>query len=351
MLTRPESPIDDPELLDLMMRDEEKQKPIYRAGPFWRAMAESVCAQIKRVGIGDFRGSSSTIGWGFCDNVYQDVRIKYSPRKPGVLDRLLSCTPIFRHLNANFEEQLSLTRTYETWAREAAYGKILRNPRTQYLLEKYSLADTVRFGCLDRLEINRAPVSRHYLKLLDQHDRSAQHLDFTKVRIAFEIGGGFGINTHIWLQNYPNIRKFLYLDIAPNLYVGTQYLKSLYGSVVRDYRETRSLRKISFENNESLEIITIAPWQIECTETQIDLFMNAHSFAEIPEDSVANYAAFASQFMHQDSQISLSTYYSPEGSPVLTADKLPTFFPGRNFTKSEHENLDGGGATFFYLSR
>jgi putative sugar O-methyltransferase len=342
--------VDDPTLLDLMIADEEGQNPLYKAGPFWKSMADDARAQIRQKGLIDFRGSSSTIGWGFADNVFQDVRVKYSRQKASLIDRLVEKTAAYKRLAVLFDEQVNLARTYETWAREAAYAKILRNPRSEMLLEQYSLNDTTDFGCVDKLTIGEKTVSRHYLKLLDQHDATTENIDYNKATTVFEIGGGFGINAHILIENYPNIRKFIYLDIAPNLYVGTQYLKSFYGDSVRDYRQTRTAEMLEFSPNDTLEILAITPWQIEMVRASVDIFLNAHSFAEIPENAVSNYAQHAMSLMHPDSQIALSTYECPEGSPVIAADRLPSFFPDRNFIKVDKEYIDGGGRTFFYLS-
>ena len=67
-------------------------------------------------------------------------------------------------------------------------------------------------------------------------------------RLTFEIGGGVGTNVHLVLENYKNIRKVLYLDIPPNLYVGTQYLKAFYGNAVSDYRTLKTLDSIKFSS-------------------------------------------------------------------------------------------------------
>ena len=85
-------------------------------------------------------------------------------------------------------------------------------------------------------------------------------------------------------ENYPNIRKVLYLDVPPNLYIGTQYLKVFYGDRIRDYRETRSLSTIQFSNDKEIEIIAIAPWQLSQVSAQFDIFHNAHSFVEMPQE-------------------------------------------------------------------
>lgn len=76
-----------------------------------------------------------------------------------------------------------------------------------------------------------------------------------------EIGGGFGANLHITLFNFPNIRKIIYVDIAPNLYIATQYLRSFYGDSVKDISTAK--KNFSFAETEDLEIFCILPSQIE----------------------------------------------------------------------------------------
>jgi putative sugar O-methyltransferase len=126
--------------------------------------------------------------------------------------------------------------------------------------------------------------------LLAQHDQIAHAAKYKVAKSLFEIGGGFGVNVHLVLENYPNIRKVLYLDVPPNLYIGTQYLKVFYGDRLRDYRETRSLSTIQFSNDKEIEIIAIAPWQLSQVSAQFDIFHNAHSFVEVPQETVQFYA-------------------------------------------------------------
>ncbi len=341
--------IDDFDLLRSMLDDEQKQSAIYRPGPFWRKLAEDAASRLKETGLSDFRGYSA-VAFGFADCINIDVNKSHPEYTPTFLDHLAMRSSIFRRLQTLFGEQQHLTACYELWMRDYLCKGLLRNPRTPHLLAKYKLADTLRFGCQDFVEIDGSKYARHYLKLLDQHDYVAQKLDFGRIRSVFEIGGGFGINTHILMQNYPNIRKFLYLDIPPNLYVGTQYLRALYPGAVKDYRDTRTLKTIKFSSNDSLEIIAISSWQIERCENQIDLFYNAHSFAEIPEDAVRNYVKHIERLLTPDGSIALLTYDCPPGSPVLPADDLPTFFAGRAFEKQKQENLDFSQANFFYTS-
>ena len=47
--------------------------------------------------------------------------------------------------------------------------------------------------------------------------------NFKNIRSFFEIGGGFGSNIHFLLTNFQNIKKIVYLDTVPNIFVGTEY--------------------------------------------------------------------------------------------------------------------------------
>ena len=92
------------------------------------------------------------------------------------------------------------------------------------------------------------------------------------------------------LTNFKNVKKVVFLDRVPNLYVGTEYLRSFFGNSVIDYTKTKEMKEIKFKDDESLEIYCIAPWQIEKLNIEIDHFHNACSFVEMPPKVIQNYA-------------------------------------------------------------
>ena len=104
-----------------------------------------------------------------------------------------------------------------------------------------------------------------------------------------EIGGGFGANIHLLLENFKNIKKIFYIDIVPNLFVGTEYLRGLFGKSVKDYSTTRNQSEISFEKNNILEIICIPPWEMKKISSKVESFHNAASFQEMSFEQVENY--------------------------------------------------------------
>jgi putative sugar O-methyltransferase len=251
---------------------------------------------------------------------------------------LVSVKP-FKNL---FESQVSLTRQHFLEGLEALNAYYAIHPRVSELLGKYKINfDTTLGGCETFLTYGDHRISHIYLKLLDTLDYMDSSVNLSKVRSVIEIGGGFGVNVDMQIQLFPNIRKFLYVDIAPNLYVGTQYLKTKYGASVVDFQMSKDLTEIKFKSNDSLEIFCILPMQIEKVNSKFDLFHNAHSFVEMPRESVVNYASQVRKLLNENGRIYLVTYdgynhltISPEElsqlvSPSLSISKKPTLRQGR----------------------
>ena len=76
------------------------------------------------------------------------------------------------------------------------------------------------------------------------------------------------------ITNFPNIKKILYLDAVPNIYVGTKYLEHHFGKKVKNYLDLKNLDKIRFQDNDELEILCIPPWLIEKVDVEIEHFHN-----------------------------------------------------------------------------
>jgi hypothetical protein len=90
----------------------------------------------------------------------------------------------------------------------------------------------------------------------------------------------------------PHLRVIANVDIVPVLYLSTQFLRSVDGVEVVDYREMREHVSIAVEPAGSdVRLYQMAPWQLPKLEGQIDYFFNAFSFQEMEEEVVRNYAA------------------------------------------------------------
>jgi putative sugar O-methyltransferase len=340
---------DDEALLALMLGDASRQNELYRPGAYWSRKTRNTTDQIRRLGIGDFRGASSSIGLSFTDSVHVDVRYDLCGGLRGALRVLLTSMFPF---NMIFGAQVSLTRSHEAEARRLRSLVLGSDPRVVELVERYSIPPSLLGGCLDSVVIGERRVATYYLNLLHQHDRVAGSCPFTGISSMLEIGGGFGAHVHCLVENYPRLRKIVYLDIPPNLYIGTQYLRAIYGTSVRDYRQTRELADIEFSSNDALEILAIAPWQIERLRVGVDLLYNAHSFVEMPEHAIANYAQRVAALPGFDRmRVVMLTYGNFDPRTTLPPDRLPGFFPAKTFSRTEFPMLDRSFAVISFVSQ
>jgi len=174
------------------------------------------------------------------------------------------------------------------------------------LSNKYKFENTTNFGCVRKITYLDKEISVHYLEIANRINKLSSSFNFNKINSFFEIGGGFGANVHFLATNFPNIKKIVYLDAVPNIYVGTEYLRYHFKDKVKDYTTLKNLNKINFLKNNDLEILCIPPWLIEKLDIEIDHFHNACSFVEMPKKVVENYCKFIKKF--KTKEISLISY-------------------------------------------
>jgi putative sugar O-methyltransferase len=339
---------DDLELFDIMLTDSKSQPPLYHPGPYWATKSQNAANEIKRCGIADFRGSTNLVGMSYADNLYIDIRDTYNHGLRRLARWLTKTYP----LSKIYESQVRQTESYAN--ESIIYSQEILNikEKTRNLLNKYTIPYSLLGKCLRKAEVDGHDYSIHYLNLLEQHDNIASRIKFNDAYSIFEIGGGFGTNIHLLLENYKNIRKVLYLDIPPNLYVGTQYLKAFYGTAVFNYRDLKHLDSIKFAADDNIEIFCIAPWQIEKFESAVDIFMNSHSFVEMPNNIVKNYVDKFNGFHESiNAAIALTTYDDFDLNTTFHPSELPTFFKDRKFDYFEVDTLlNSSRKNLFFVS-
>jgi putative sugar O-methyltransferase len=339
---------DDLQLLDLMVADARKQPPLYSPGPYWAAKTRNTVNEIRRCGIARFRSSTNLIGLSYADNLLVDVRNAYSHGMRRILRWLTRTYPLGRVYDA----QVRWTESYALQTLTYIQEILAQKPAVRELLKRYRLPYSLLGDCSAKIRLDGQSLSIHYLDMLERHHNLAQHVDFSRAGSVFEIGGGFGADIHMLLENYPNIRKVLYLDVPPTLYVGTQYLKAFFGRAVCDYRASRQRSSLRFAADDQLEILCIAPWQIEAFVDRVDLLMNCNSFVEMPRAVVQNYADRFSRFQDAErAAVALSTYDRTDPDSLLEAGELPHFFRGRAFERFEAQTLaDSSHRDLYFVS-
>ena len=202
-----------------------------------------------------------------------------------------------------------------------------RNLEVQKIISKYKFENTTEFDCIRKFDYRQKEYSSFYIEIANRIKNLSLHFDFSKINSFFEIGGGFGANIHFLLTNFPNVKKIIYLDVVPNIFVGTEYLKKFFGKNVKDYSVTKKLNKISFDDNNEIEIICIPPWEIEKLDVKLDHFHNAASFVEMPKKVIENYCKYIKKF--EINQLSLISYSNFDNTTTFDPRLLNNFFENK----------------------
>ena len=307
-------------LLNELIKDEKKiDKSLYSSGPYWDHKNSRAVIEIKKKGLNDFRGINAGIGTSFADNLVLDIRNEFNI-KGRIIGKIFSL-PL---LNIIFNGQLNTTKNYIDLFIKNQAIVYQNNQNVQNLIKKFKFENVTDFGCIQSFEYLKKNYSCHYLKMAHRINELSKSFDFKNIKSFFEIGGGFGANIHFLITNFPNIKKILYLDVVPNIYVGTEYLRYHYKEKVKDYLELKNLDTINFSKNNDLEIFCIPPWLIEKVETEIDHFHNAASFVEMPKKVISNYVNFINKFKIKE--ISLLSYDRFDPETTFNPEELNHFF-------------------------
>ena len=310
-------------LLNNLIKDEKTiNRSLYSSGPYWDYKNSRSILEIKKKGLSDFRGTSAGIGTSFTDNIVLDIRNEFNT-KGRIIGKIFSL-PI---LNKIFNGQLNLTQNYINNFIKNQAIVYQNNKNIENLINKYQFTNTTEFGCIQIFEKFGKKYSTSYLQMADRIDKLSKSFNFKNTNSFFEIGGGFGANIHFLITNFPNIKKILYLDAVPNIYVGTKYLEHHFGKKVKNYLELKNLDKISFQKNDELEILCIPPWLIEKVDVEIDHFHNAASFVEMPKIVIDNYVKFIKKFKTRE--ISLISYDGYDLKTTFNPEELNLFFENK----------------------
>jgi putative sugar O-methyltransferase len=318
------------ELLLSLLKDYKNTNALYKAGPYWDKKGEMAVKDIKRFGIIDFRGGGNTIGASFTDTATIDVRPLWNS---GLQNYISFFQTKIYPFNKLFDFQVAYSENYFHLLNERINYSILNDHELLLMLKKFKPPEeNIKGGCKTYCSIEGINVSHHYIEDLWRLRNISQQIELGENKTYFEIGGGFGSFVHCILKNYNKVRKVVYLDIPPNLYIGTQYLRSFYGDAVKDYNELRTTTKISFKDDDSLEIFCIASWQIENLRCEIDWFHNSNSFVEMPKSIAENYGKFVKNLMSKNGSISLLSYSNFDSATTYDPAELPNILNHRKDT-------------------
>ena len=339
---------EDIEFLHLLMASQQQHGGnFYSPGPYWHSKTQATMRELKKNGLLNFRAFGNPATASFSDAPMIDTRKDFAGIRFEVVNFLTNLFPI----NKIFNAQVDYTTNYAEQITNLESIILNKSKVVPSLTKKYIIPEVTDLGgaVLCSL-IGDQKISHHYLELLRRLDVTLEDFDITKKRSYFEIGGGFGANLHLLISNFSNLRKFIYLDIAPNLYFGTQYLKAFYGDHVVDCARNSEKTQISFANNNELEILCILPHQIENLKCSIDVFHNANSFVEMPRRVVKNYATWIKKLMDPEKGIiTFNSYVDLDIGATFHPDEIPEMF-SIDFKKKTHNTLIGINKEYSYFA-
>lgn len=340
---------DDKVLLKKMIDTQKKVPLIYQPGPYWLKKAKISYNELLSKGIKNFRSMDNNATQSYGDALLLDATSQYNEVK-GFLARI---TKKIFPFNKFLLAQKQLTRVYINELIKAESSALNSSERVRYLVGKYKISEGQLLGEVDRKSIVYGVMrSHHFIHMLDLFDRMIEKITIVDGSKYMEIGGGFGVNVFLMVQNFPQVKKYIYVDIAPNLYVGTQFLKANFGKSVKDFSNYASQSTISFidDDDTELEIICLLPHQTQYIASEIDIFHNANSFVEMPKEVVRNYAFNVSKILSDKGVVLLSSYGNFNLSSTFDPDDLCNFFDF-TFIKYRKKLILGSEEQRFYIGK
>jgi len=329
------------DLLNNLLFDHKKNmSTLYSAGPYWDYKTKKILYWLEKKGLKDFRGLDSGVGTSYTDNIVIDIR-----NELGAKGRLVSKLFKFPYLNRVFSSQKKISSNLSKDLIKFKKLYYENNKKVDYLLSNYKIDRSIEFGCEDKFEYKNNEYSTLYLNMCERIDNIKQFIELNKIRSYFEIGGGFGSNIHLLINNFSNIKKIIYADIFPNLFIGTEYLRKFFGTSVTDFNTLKNFKEIKFKDDNELEILCIPPWMIKNINSSIDSFHNASSFQEMTLEQVTNYKNLIKKIVKSNS-LSLIVYEGFEINKTLSPTIINKIFENK-LKISEFETIDK--RKLFYL--
>jgi putative sugar O-methyltransferase len=280
---------DDPALLSMMVQGAQQSGPLWIATPYWQGYRDRILRELARSGLRGMRNNQILLK-GFAFGGMPRPELPSTPFKRAVW-QLLASLPGVRRILA--EHDRIFAAEYE---RHKATRRNLARVAMDEIAKTFpdlkppiGLANDDADDAFTWRGHVLVPAYAMYLsRIADFYTR----IPSKEVTSILEIGPGLGLSTLAHMTLNPHLRIVANVDIVPVLYLSTQFLRSVDGVDVVDYRAMREHVSIAVEPADSgVRLYQMAPWQLPKLEGQIDYFFNAFSFQEMEEEVVRNYAA------------------------------------------------------------
>lgn len=278
---------DDPALLSMMIQGASQSGPLWIATPYWQGYRDRILRELARNGLRGMR-NNQTLLKGFAFGGMPRPELPALGWKRTVWEILAALPGVNRILaehNRVFAAEYERHKATRRNLARVAMDEIVKvfpdlKPPVGIANEGADDAFAWRGHVL-------VPAFAMYLSRLADFYTNVPPKEVTAI---LEIGPGLGLSSLAHMTLNPHLRVIANVDIVPVLYLSTQFLRSVDGIDLVDYREMRDHVSIAIEPVESgVRLYQMAPWQLPKLEGQIDYFFNSFSFQEMEEEIVRNY--------------------------------------------------------------
>jgi putative sugar O-methyltransferase len=280
---------DDPELLALMMGDAQGSGPLWTATAYWRGYTARIMRELARVGLKNVR-ANQTLLKGFALGGIPQAELPQAGWKRAVW-RMMQALPGVRQIIAEHQRVLAAEYSHHRQTRRE-HARIVMDEIADAFPDIRPPAGIANGGADDAFVWRGHNLTPAFTMYLSRAADFYTHVEPKNVTSAIEIGPGLGLGSLAHMTLNPGLRVIVNVDIIPVLYLSTQFLKSIDGVAVIDYRALRGSDRIVPEPAANgVRIYQLAPWQLMRVDGAFDFFFNAFSFQEMESAVCRNYAA------------------------------------------------------------
>ena len=286
---------DDIALLDLMMADMEAAPELFRPTNYWFNYQGKFLRELRTEGLDGLRGRKNSGGKRFGGTeVCRPLAWIPIESVPGLgnryLRRLLGygglAGKLERFMNGrlriDLEYDLSRESLRRLWWSHTVLSRQQLGARPITDIET-SLAGNPE----DVLEVDGKRYTPSFLSCYLRYAYCSGFVDFDELDLVVELGSGVGSQIEVLKKFHPRLTVVVF-DIAPQLYVCEQYLKTVFPDDVVSYGVTREWDNLEALESGKIHIMGTSSFPA-LQSVPVDLFLSSASLQEMEPDVVANY--------------------------------------------------------------
>ncbi len=279
---------DDPALLALMVEDAAHGGPLWTATAYWRGYSARILRELKRVGLSSLR-TNQTLLKGFATGGMPLPELPAAPWKRALWEAL-HALPGVSQIAGEYRRVLAAEYARHRETRRQ-HARMVMDEIAHAFPDMRPPAGLSNGGADDAFTWRGHTVVPAFAMYLSRVADFYARVPARDVTAMIEIGPGLGFNSLAHMTINPSLRVIVNVDIVPVLYLSTQFLKSIDGVDVIDYRALRARERIVIEQpSAGVRIYQLAPWLLPRVQGAFDYFFNAFSFQEMEPEVCRNYA-------------------------------------------------------------